>query len=136
MGDLSAHFSKSELCCKDCGKCEVSLELVDALEALHSLGTEPILVDDGYRCPEHNAAVGGVKSSQHILGRAADIRIKGLSLQEMYERAIKIPAFRDGGIGVYDSSFIHVDVRNTGEARWARVQGEYVSISELVTVSS
>lgn len=132
MGDLSTHFSKKELACRDCGKCEVTSELIDALEALRSLGPEEIIVDDGYRCFEHNAAVGGVRSSQHLLGKAADIRIGKLSIQEMYARALKIPEFRGGGIGVYDNGFIHVDVRDTGEARWARVQGRYVGINELI----
>lgn len=134
MGDLSTHFSTSEFACKDCGRCKIVSELIDALEALRSLGPEPIIVDDGYRCPEHNASVGGVKSSQHLLGKAADIRIEGLSLQDMYERAIRIPAFRDGGIGVYDSGFIHVDVRDNGEARWSRVRGKYTGIDQLVKV--
>ena len=34
----------------------------------------PILINSGYRNPRVNALVGGVKSSQHLLGQAADIR--------------------------------------------------------------
>ena len=34
----------------------------------------PITVNSGYRCPKHNAAVGGVTNSQHMKGEAADIR--------------------------------------------------------------
>ena len=100
-------------------------------EALRALGAEPILVDDGYRCPEHNAAVGGVNDSQHTEGKAADIRIEGLTLQQMYDRAKSIPAFLNGGIGVYDGGFIHVDIRN-GKARWSRVRGVYLGIDQLV----
>jgi len=33
-----------------------------------------ITVTSGYRSPKLNAAVGGVKNSQHILGQAADIK--------------------------------------------------------------
>ena len=135
MGDLSPHFSKSELCCKDCGRCIIAKDLVDALEELRALGPEPIEVHDGYRCPEHNASVGGVKNSQHLEGKAADIEIRGLTLQQQYDRAMQIPAFRNGGIGVYDSGFIHVDVRNE-EARWARVRGKYVGLTELVTIAT
>lgn len=132
MGDLSEHFSTKELACHDCGKCEVTPELIAALEALRALGPEPILVDDAYRCPEHNAEVGGVSASQHILGKAADIRIQGLNLQQMYDRAKSIPAFAQGGIGVYQEGFIHVDVRS-GIARWSRVRGVYLGINLLVT---
>ena len=121
------------MACHDCGACLVSSELLYALEQLRALGPEPILVDDGYRCPEHNAEVGGVNGSQHTAGKAADIKIVGLTLQQMYERAKSIPAFAAGGIGVYDTGFIHVDVRD-GRARWARKGGVYLGLSALVTL--
>lgn len=128
------HFSTAELACKDCGKCLLDPQLIPALEELRALGPEPIYVDDGYRCPEHNAAAGGVSDSQHVLGKAADIRIGALTLQEMYDRAIQVPAFFNGGIGVYDGTpFIHVDTRK-GKARWARVRGVYLSIEQLITL--
>ena len=34
----------------------------------------PILINSGYRTPRVNSLVGGVKSSQHLQGQAADIR--------------------------------------------------------------
>jgi zinc D-Ala-D-Ala carboxypeptidase len=34
----------------------------------------PIVMTCGYRTPEHNAEIGGVPNSEHIYGRAADIR--------------------------------------------------------------
>lgn len=34
----------------------------------------PIIVNSGFRCPVHNAVVGGVYNSQHVKGEAADIR--------------------------------------------------------------
>ena len=34
----------------------------------------PIIINSGYRNADVNALVGGVKSSQHLLGQAADIR--------------------------------------------------------------
>jgi hypothetical protein len=36
----------------------------------------PIIINSGYRNPRVNSLVGGVKSSQHLLGQAADIRPK------------------------------------------------------------
>ena len=35
----------------------------------------PIRITSGYRCPELNRAVGGVKNSQHMRGEAADIHL-------------------------------------------------------------
>jgi zinc D-Ala-D-Ala carboxypeptidase len=40
----------------------------------------PIFVTSGYRCPELNARVGGVKNSQHQLGLAADLVCSNLPL--------------------------------------------------------
>jgi len=129
MGDLSPHFDASEFACKDCGRTKISGELVSALEDLRTLAGLAIIIDAGYRCPDHNKAVGGVSGSQHLEGTAADIRIPPLGVQAMYDLALKIPAFANGGIGVYDSNFIHVDVRGV-KARWARVKDEYVGIEQ------
>jgi hypothetical protein len=49
----------------------------------------------------------------------------------MYELATRVRQFADGGIGVYDGDFLHVDVRGH-RARWARVGGAYVGIEQLV----
>lgn len=40
----------------------------------HSLGTPAIRVSSGYRSPELNKAVGGVKNSAHVEGYAADLQ--------------------------------------------------------------
>ena len=49
--------------------------LVDnILDPLREAWGAPIIVTSGYRCVRLNAAVGGVKTSQHTLGQAADIR--------------------------------------------------------------
>jgi uncharacterized protein YcbK (DUF882 family) len=131
MGDLSAHFSQHEFSCRCCGSLKLDRRLVEGLEILRSLAGLPLIVHAGYRCEEHNREVGGVPHSEHTRGLAADIDLPGLSLQRMYELALAVPQFADGGIGVYDGGFLHVDVRNH-RARWARVNGRYVGIQELV----
>jgi uncharacterized protein YcbK (DUF882 family) len=131
MGDLGPHFSKKELACRCCGRLRVDPRLIDALEALRCLAGVAIVVHAGYRCAAHNRAVGGVPNSEHTLGLAADIHIPGLNLQQMYDLASEVPQFAQGGIGAYDSNFLHVDVRDH-RARWARVSGKYVGVQELV----
>jgi zinc D-Ala-D-Ala carboxypeptidase len=43
------------------------------LNPLRASYGKPITVTSGYRCPRLNALVGGVSTSQHLLGQAADI---------------------------------------------------------------
>jgi len=132
VGDLSAHFSKAELACHCCGELKIENGLIEALEQLRTLAGKEIIVHDAYRCPAHNQEVGGVTDSEHTRGMAADISIAGLSLQQMFELALHIPTFLNGGIGVYDGGFLHLDIR-PHHARWARVRGQYVGIQHLVT---
>ena len=65
---LSPHFNAREFRCS-CGKSHETLlasELVDKLEALYTaLNYSKIIVTSGYRCPEHDKAVGGTSSGQH-----------------------------------------------------------------------
>jgi len=111
------HFSEQELACHHCGRNECTQELVDALEAFRAAaGNVPVIVDDAYRCAEHNRAIGGVPNSRHVLGQAADIRITGLTGRQLYAIARQVPAIH--GIGVNDyEEYIHVDVRPV-PARW------------------
>ena len=47
--------------------------LISALDKIREQYGKPIFVTSGYRCPELNKAVGGVNSSQHVKGEAADL---------------------------------------------------------------
>ena len=132
MGDLSEHFSKSEMACHCCGQLKIESGLLAALEQLRTLAGAEIIVHDGYRCAAHNQKVGGVTDSEHTRGMAADIAIARFTLQQMYELALQVPTFLNGGIGVYDGGFLHVDIRSH-QARWARVRGRYVGVQSLVT---
>lgn len=117
MGDLSEHFSRAEFACHcKCGFNDVDLHLVGLLDALRNILNEPIHVLSGCRCEKHNDKCGGVKNSQHKLGKAADIRVDGLSPRKLAEFIEKETCLVFGGIGIY-STFVHVDVRQ-GKARW------------------
>jgi uncharacterized protein YcbK (DUF882 family) len=132
MGDLSKNFSRHEFACRCCGRAEINQRLVDALQELRDLAGLPVRVTSGYRCPEHNQAIGGATRSQHLLGTAADIVVRGMTPAEMYRLAEDIEVFRNGGIGVYpDKGFIHVDVRD-GRARWGQLDGKYVALAKAL----
>lgn len=87
-------------------------QLVDKiLDPLREAFKQPIIVTSGYRCKELNKAVGGVPTSQHILGQAADIRTVSDSPNEnkqMYELIKKLNLPVDQCINEYGYSWIHV----------------------------
>ena len=130
MGDLSPHFSTDEFRDPTAVEVLVTAALVNGLEELRLIVGKPVVVTSGYRSPAHNAQVGGVSHSYHTTGEAADIKVEGLTVFELYTAADQVPSFENGGVGIYDGGFIHVDVRGT-RARWGRVAGNYVSIAEF-----
>jgi uncharacterized protein YcbK (DUF882 family) len=131
MGDLSPHFSSIEFRDQVTGELVVSPKLIYGLEQLRALVHKPVLITSGYRSPAHNREVGGVQHSYHTTGEAADIRVEGLTVFELYILADQVEEFENGGIGIYDGGFVHVDVRDA-RARWGRVAGNYVSIAEFI----
>ena len=139
MGDYTDHFSEWEFACSCCGACEMDLDHVMALEALRVLAGCSIRVNSGYRCAIHNKRVGGAPYSQHLCGLASDIVITKKSVLEMLALAEQIPAFKNGGIGIYPQKrFVHVDNRDVRArwgvcARWGWLHGRMVSIEDAIT---
>jgi len=114
---LSQHFSRSEFACKcGCGFDTVDVELLRLLEEIREKYNQPITINSGCRCSNHNAAVGGSNNSQHLYGRAADIVVKQV-LPEMAHAFIESKYSDKYGLGVY-KSWLHIDSRSNGPARW------------------
>ena len=111
---LTENFGLWEFECKHCQAVKIHPELVRRLQIARDRIGRPIVITSGYRCPEHNRAVGGASNSQHLYGTAADVKCPGLTVQELYN--VLEPLFPDGGVGRY-SGHVHVDVRGT-KARW------------------
>ena len=113
MKQLSANFHEKEFACKGTGQVKVSPLLIEYLETLRAKLKASITITSGYRSPEYNKKIGGAPKSQHLLGTAADIQVKGYTPEEVAKVAETIGF---GGIGIYDT-FTHVDVRGA-KARW------------------
>lgn len=58
--------------------------LMDALDKVRETFGAPIRISSGYRSEEVNGAVGGAKRSMHMVGAAADIRVKGMPPGEIW----------------------------------------------------
>ena len=114
MGDISKNFSRSEMSCRcGCGFNTVDVELIAILEDLREHFDRPVRINSACRCEKHNKHVGGAKTSQHLIGRAADITVDDVSPIGVYTY---LSDNLSGGVGRY-ASFTHVDSR-VNKARW------------------
>ena len=120
---LAPDFKVRELRCRD-GTDTVMVDetLTVVLQCIREHFGKPVTITSGYRTAVHNAAVGGAKSSQHLLGRAADIRVQGVSVEDVAAYAESLmPDW--GGVGRYPvkagraTGWVHVDTR-AEKARW------------------
>jgi uncharacterized protein YcbK (DUF882 family) len=100
---------------------EMDPELLDLIydvrASLDSDGTYQII--SAYRSPRTNemlrgqsASSGVAKKSQHILGKAIDVRLEGIKTADLRDAALRL---QRGGVGYYEKSdFVHMD---TGRVR-------------------
>lgn len=92
----------------------IDTRALDIFAAAHSLleVDEPYMVLSGYRSPQTNALLrsrssGVARNSLHMQGQAADLRMRGRSVQQMARAAAACSA---GGVGKYSrSNFVHMD---------------------------
>jgi uncharacterized protein YcbK (DUF882 family) len=77
------------------------------------LGAEDTFeIISGYRSPETNAMLrkqgrGVARRSQHLEGKAVDVRLRGVNTARLRDAAIKLQL---GGVGYYrESDFVHID---------------------------
>lgn len=124
-GKLSKHFNISEFESKDGAETPADVlenlrKLAKNLEVIRAhFGNVPITIDSGYRSPAHNKAIKGKPKSLHLIGKAADFKIKGFNSQQIaqeLEALIAAKQISQGGIGIYPN-FVHYDIRGK-KARW------------------
>jgi uncharacterized protein YcbK (DUF882 family) len=95
------------------------IELIDNLNVLRQELGSPLYVNSGYRSPEHNKNIGGSINSQHLTGKAADIRSNEYTpkqIKDKIEELIKVGKMKQGGLSAYNT-FVHYDIRGK-KARW------------------
>ncbi len=80
----------------------------NVLEPIRSTVGLPLHIDDGYRCPALNEAVGGVSDSQHMEGKAADfVAIGGTTPEEIFDMICRSSLEYDQAILEFDE-WIHI----------------------------
>ena len=86
----------------------------DILEPIRNAAHALIIVKSGFRSPEVNTAVGGVPTSQHLLGQAADIYCSSISAFALYKLIDKLVIEGQFNVGqcifYKKSNFVHVSL--------------------------
>jgi uncharacterized protein YcbK (DUF882 family) len=95
----------------------VALRLISVLDYIEDRYRQPIEIISGYRSPEYNENLRAkgrlaAKTSMHIEGMAADIRMRKVLSAEWFEVIKKLNCC---GVGFYHDNSLHVD---TGPVRY------------------
>lgn len=119
MTGPSKHLSWAELACKDGTPyprewADRAAVLAAEFEAVRAVCGQPLVVLSAFRTAEHNRAIGGARNSQHVQGRALDVKPpKGWTVARLYDvirSRAGMAASAINGIGIY-GGFVHFDIR-------------------------
>lgn len=121
---LTENFALKEFRCRDGSDVPEELmenvqELAENLQVLREYIGKPITVISGYRSPTYNRKIGGARRSQHMLAKAGDLIVNGMTPDEVKAaiiHLIKEGKMKKGGVGLY-THFTHYDVRGFNR-RW------------------
>lgn len=86
----------------------------DVLQPLRDAWGGPLFINSGYRCLELNKAVGGVPTSQHVLGQAADVGCSDPFALAKLAKRMNLPFDQ---MVIYPS-FVHFSYKKDGENRY------------------
>lgn len=116
---ITPHFSFAEFQCKDSTPYPAEwihnrlLVLCALLEVIRKDVGKSLIIVSGYRTATYNRRIGGARRSQHVEGRAADIRCPGMTAKELHAKILGVISTKKhhiGGLALYPQ-FVHVDIR-------------------------
>ena len=118
---------------------KMDLAVLQAAQAVREHFGKSVKINSAYRTSAYNAAVGGSKASQHLYGRALDIKVSDVDpiAVGLYIDTLPYWAGGKGGLGVYSTDegtggFVHLDTRET-KSRWISSNGKStVSVSAIM----
>jgi len=124
--NLTPHFTLEELTITDHRELENTpnetelanlKRLAEFLETVKTvLGGKPIMVNSAFRSKAVNDAVGSKDTSQHRIGCAADIRVPGITPDEVVKAIIASGIGYDQVIREFDR-WTHISIPNAGAPR-------------------
>jgi len=87
------------------------VRLARMLEDVRKVLGRPIMVNSAYRSQEVNKAIGSKPTSQHCIGCAADIKVPGLTPDNIVKEILKTNIEFDQLIREFDS-WVHISIPN------------------------
>ena len=124
--NLSEHFTLDELTHTDHRQFDNTpndsemanlVRLANFLEEVKAaIGGKPVMINSAFRCKQVNDAVGSKDTSQHRIGCAADIRVPGMTPDEVVKTVIASGLPYDQIIREFDR-WTHISVPNTADAK-------------------
>ena len=92
---LTKNFNLSEFRCRDGSDVPEEYmdnvrELAENLQVLRDKIGRPITVISGYRSLTYNKKIDGARRSQHLLAKAGDLIVRGMSPSEVKEEIVKM----------------------------------------------
>jgi len=124
--NLSPHFTLEELTITDHreffnepnpSERENLIRLAEFLEQVKvAIGGKPVMVNSAFRCKEVNDAVGSKDTSQHRVGCAADIRVPGMTPDQVVKAIMAAGLAYDQLIREFDR-WTHVSITNDPQGK-------------------
>jgi len=122
--NLSEHFTLEELTHTDHRQFDNTpndaemanlVRLANFLEEVKTvLGGKPVMINSAFRCKQVNDAVGSKDTSQHRIGCAADIRVPGMTPDQVVKAVIAAGLEYDQIIREFDR-WTHISIPNKSE---------------------
>lgn len=113
---LSKNFKVREFRCQDgSDPVFVDSDLVVIVQKVRDHFGKAVTITSAFRTASHNKKVGGATYSQHLYGKAADIKVAGVAASAV-ANYVETLMPNTGGIGRY-STWTHVDTRKA-KSRW------------------
>lgn len=103
------YFEREEFACKcGCGATSMEKKLIVIADGVRAHFGVPITVSSGRRCAKHNAKVGGVSNSRHLIGKAMDFCVSGKTSAEVLNHVQKLSGIRYAY--AIDNKYVHMDI--------------------------
>lgn len=115
-------FNLREYASPDTEEVKIDARLVTIVQLIRYRMGCKVIINSGYRTPEHNHKVGGALKSLHPKGLAVDVSPEDKNLVKLFEIAAEFEEIR--GLGIYETH-VHIDLRTTKRLFWVCLKGKY-----------